>query len=125
MLGDGIIVSLIKVSRLGSAFHKVFIKRWGTKGDPNMLLLQLSEMKKKENETVKEFDTRFERLLQQIPDNISPKDDVILFLYVNAYVGQFGFMLKDKFQRVLKRPKSKHLRLKQIFFPPKLSLLCP
>jgi hypothetical protein len=40
------------------------MKRWGTKGDPNMLLLQLSEMKKKENETVKEFDTRFERLLQ-------------------------------------------------------------
>jgi hypothetical protein len=35
-------------------------------------------------------------LLQQIPDNISPKDDAILFLYVNAYLGQFGFMLKDK-----------------------------
>jgi hypothetical protein len=62
------------------SFHKVFIKIWGTKGDPNMLL-QLSEMKNKENETVKEFDTRFERLLQQIPDNISPKDDLSFSLY--------------------------------------------
>jgi len=67
-----------------------------TKGDPNMLLLQIGEMKNKENETVKEFYTRVERLLQKIPDNISPKNDVILFLSINAYIGKFGFMLKEK-----------------------------
>jgi len=76
--------------------YKVFMKIWGTKGDPNMLLLQLSEMKKKENETVKEFDTRFERLLQQILDNIIPKKDALLFIYVNDYHGKFGFILKDR-----------------------------
>jgi hypothetical protein len=54
-------------------FHKVFMKIWGAKGDPNLLLLQLNEMKKKENETVKEFDARFERLLRQILDEIIPK----------------------------------------------------
>jgi hypothetical protein len=54
------------------AFEEAFMKRWGTKEDPNMLLLRLSEMRKKENETVKEFDTRFEKLLQQIPSNLCP-----------------------------------------------------
>jgi len=84
-------------------------------------------MKKKEIETVKEFDTRFERLLQQIPDNIIPKDDATIFLYINAYVGQFGFILNPRtsYQRVLKRPKSKPLGLKQIFRPPKLRLFTP
>jgi len=28
-------------------FHKVFMKRWGTKSDPRMLLLKLNEIKKK------------------------------------------------------------------------------
>jgi hypothetical protein len=59
-----------KSNKTWDALHKVFIKIWGTKGDPNMLLLQFSEMKNKENEIVKEFDTIFETLLQQIPDNI-------------------------------------------------------
>jgi hypothetical protein len=77
------------------------MKRWGTKRDPRMLLLQFNEIKKKENETVKEFDARFENLLQQIPDNISPKDDVVLLLYTNAFEGKFGFMLKDKSPKTL------------------------
>jgi hypothetical protein len=95
------------------AFHKLFIKIWCTKGDPNMLLLQFSEMKKKENEIVKEFDTRFEMLLQQILDNIIPKDDAILLLYVNTYVGQFGFVLKDKFPKTLEEAQEKATSIKE------------
>jgi hypothetical protein len=77
------------------------MKRWETKRDPRMLLLQLNEAKKKDNEIVKEFDARFEKLLQQIPDNLSPKDDVVVLLYTNAFEGQFGFMLKDKSPKTL------------------------
>jgi hypothetical protein len=87
------------------AFHKVFMKIWGTKGDPNMLLLQLSEMKNKENENVKEFDTRFENLLQRIPDNIIPKSDALIFVYVNSYLGKFGLMIKEKRQMTLEEAK--------------------
>jgi hypothetical protein len=58
-------------------------------------------MKKKENESVKEFDTRFENLLKQIPDDISPKDGVVLLQYTNAFEGKFGFMLRDKSPKTL------------------------
>jgi hypothetical protein len=70
MQENGIITFLIRVSKLGKAFHDTFMKRWGTKRDPRLLLVQFNEMKKKENESVKEFDTRFENLLNQIPDDI-------------------------------------------------------
>jgi hypothetical protein len=66
-----------------------------------MLMIQFNEIKKKENESVKEFDTRFENLLKQIPDNIIPKDDVILIIYTNYFEGKFGFMLRDKAPKTL------------------------
>jgi hypothetical protein len=46
------------------------MKRWGTKKDGRLLLVQSNEMKK-ENKSVKEFDTRFENLIKQIPDDAS------------------------------------------------------
>jgi len=68
-------------------FHKVFMKIWGTKGDPKFSLLQLNELKKKENEYVNYFDAMFEMLLQQIPYVIIPKKSSLTFLYLNAYPG--------------------------------------
>jgi hypothetical protein len=32
-------------------FEETFLKRWGAKEDPNLLLMRLTEMKKIENET--------------------------------------------------------------------------
>ena len=52
-------------------------------------------MKKKENETVKEFDVKFENLLQQTPNNIRLENEHLLFLYINSFLGHFGFMLKE------------------------------
>jgi hypothetical protein len=69
---------------------------WSVKEDPNMLLTRLNEIKKTKSETVREFHTKFERLLQQIPRIHHLRGDYILFLYIKAYPGQFGFMLRDK-----------------------------
>jgi hypothetical protein len=44
-------------------------------------------MKKKENESVKEFDTIFENLVKKIPYNISPKEGVVLLQYTNPFEG--------------------------------------
>jgi hypothetical protein len=49
-------------------FAKLLKSRWSTKKDSGMLLAQFNQIKKKENETVKEFDTRFDKLYDQIPD---------------------------------------------------------
>jgi hypothetical protein len=43
-----------------------------------MLLAQLHEIKIMENETIKEFDDRFKKLVDAVLEKIRPKDDVIL-----------------------------------------------
>jgi len=53
-------------------------------------------MNKMDNETVKEFDTNFGKLLQQIPRKHHPGKDYLLFLYIKAFSGYFGYLLKDK-----------------------------
>jgi hypothetical protein len=68
-------------------FDNVFMKTWGTKGDPNLLLLQLCEMKKKESDTIKKYDTIIEKLLRRIPNDIRPKTTSLTFFYVNTYKG--------------------------------------
>ena len=52
--------------------EEIFLKRWSVKEDPNMLLMQLNEIRKSENETVREFHTKFERLLRQMPKSHHP-----------------------------------------------------
>jgi hypothetical protein len=47
--------------------EEVFLKRWSIKEDIHMLITRLNYIEKTENETVREFHTKFERLLQQIP----------------------------------------------------------
>jgi hypothetical protein len=43
--------------------EKYFLKRWSIKEDPNMLLTRLNSLWKHENESIREFHTRFETLL--------------------------------------------------------------
>lgn len=78
------------------AFHGAFIKRWAIMEDGRSMLPQLHEMKKKENELVKYFNERFDRLLRDFPHDLRPCDGAILLLYTNAFEGQFGFLLRDK-----------------------------
>jgi hypothetical protein len=83
------------------AFHDTFMKRWGItiRKEGRILLAQFNEMKK-ENKSIKKFDTIFENLLKQIPNDIIPKDGAVL-QYTNAFEGKFGFMLRDKSSRPL------------------------
>jgi hypothetical protein len=81
--------------------EEVFLKRWSVKEDPNMLLARLNDIRKTENETVREFHAKFERLLQQIPKSHHPGNDFLLFLYTKAFSGQMGFLLKEKAPRTI------------------------
>jgi hypothetical protein len=49
-----------------------------------------------ENETIKEFDAKFEKFLQQIPSNHHPGKYYLLFLYIKAFPEHFGYFLKEK-----------------------------
>jgi hypothetical protein len=81
--------------------EEVFLKRWSVKEDPNMLLIRLNNITKPENETVREFHDKFERLVQKIPVSHHPSDNFLLFLYTKAFTGQIGFLLRDKAPRTI------------------------
>jgi hypothetical protein len=61
-----------------------------------MLLTRLNNLVKQENETIREFQSRFETLLQKIPVSHHPTHSFLLFIYTKAFTGQLGYLLRDK-----------------------------
>jgi HSP90 family molecular chaperone len=104
------------------AFHDAFIKRWAVRKDARLMLTQLHEMKKKDSETIKDFDERFDKLLKDFPPNLKPNDDTILLHYTNAFEGKFGFLLRDKSPTTLERLRNMQPTLKKIYYPKKSNL---
>jgi hypothetical protein len=88
-LPDGSIKTMDKL-------EEAFLKRWSIKEDPNMLLTRLNSLWKHENETIREFHTRFETLLQKIPVSHHPTDNFLVYIYTKAFTGQLGYLLRDK-----------------------------
>jgi len=70
-----------------------------------MILPHFKQIKKKENEIVKEFDTRFDDLHSQILKDLFPSEETVLLLYLNVFEGQFGFILKEKMHESLEKDK--------------------
>jgi hypothetical protein len=70
-----------------------------------MLVAQFNQIKKKEKETVKEFDTRFDKPYDQIPADLRLPATVVRVLHMNAFEGQFAFLLKDKAPDTLGKAK--------------------
>jgi hypothetical protein len=58
-------------------------------------------MQQTKNEIVKEFHTRFEKLLQQTPRSHHPQDKYLVYLYTNALSGQLGLLLNEKGPRTI------------------------
>ena len=75
---------------------------WSRKLDGKFLLHQLFDIKKKENETVHEFNIRFDKTVGNIPEEIKPKDQAIVIHYLNAFEGWLGYNLNDKNPNELK-----------------------
>jgi hypothetical protein len=88
-LPDGSIKTMDKL-------EEIFLKRWSIKEDPNMLLTRLYGIAKRENETIREYHTRFEAALQRVPPSHKPKDDYLVHLYTRSFNGQLGYLLRDK-----------------------------
>ena len=61
-----------------SEFQDGFRKKWGEKKEPRHLLATLYSIKKMENETMDEFNTKFRRVVAEIPRDVKPKDASIL-----------------------------------------------
>jgi hypothetical protein len=89
ILPDGSIKTMDRLEEL-------FLRRWIIKEDPNMLLTRLYGIAKCENESIREFHTRFEAALQRIPPSHQPKYDYLIHIYTRSFNGQLGYLLRDK-----------------------------
>ena len=79
-----------------SEFLEGFKKKWGEKKEPRHLLAALHNIKKMENETIDEFNTKFRRVVAELPREIKPRDACILISYIKAFIGDFRYHLRDK-----------------------------
>jgi hypothetical protein len=62
-----------KSIRIWEDLENTFIKRWGNERDPIFLFSQYNEIHKYKEESIREFNDRFNTLLNQIPSNLFPK----------------------------------------------------
>ena len=49
-----------------------------------------------ENETIDEFNTKFRRVVADLPREIKPRDASILISYIEAFTGDLRYQLRDK-----------------------------
>ena len=68
----------------------------GEKKEPRHLLTSLHNIKKMENETMDEFNTKFRHVVADLPNEIKPKDASILIYYIEAFTGDLRYQLRDK-----------------------------
>jgi hypothetical protein len=79
------------------------MKTWEIRKDGIMMLNQIHETRNRDNETVRDFNERFGKLIEPISNNLKPIDVVILLQYINAFNVKFGFTLRDKFATTLEK----------------------
>jgi hypothetical protein len=64
-----------------------------------VLINKLNQIRKNENETIREFHTRFQNLSQQLPRTYHPRPQFLIFLYIREFLGQSKLFLDKKVLR--------------------------
>ena len=60
------------------------------------MLVALYRIKKIENETKDEFNTKFRRVVVGLHDDIKPNNSSILIYYIESVTGDLRYQLRDK-----------------------------
>jgi hypothetical protein len=90
----------------------IFLRNWGMKlKDVQTLLKKLDCIRQTENETVRDFEGRFQRLLYQIPATYTPEEKYLVYLYTNALLVHLGFLLSKKRPKTLNEAYSMAIQI--------------
>jgi hypothetical protein len=81
--------------------------------DISVLLKRLEHIKQIEDETIKDFQDRFEYILYQIPESHHPEEKYIVHLYTHALLVHLGFPLSKKGPRTLNEAHNMAARIEQ------------
>jgi hypothetical protein len=96
-------------------FEEIFLARWVMKlEDIQSLLKGLESIKQTEDETIRDFGFRFQRLLYQIPESHRPKDKYLVYLYTNGILGHLSFLLNKKNPKTLAEAYNMAIRIEKI-----------
>jgi hypothetical protein len=81
----------LPVATIGTwkALESTFMRQWGEKRDHLYYLTEFGSLKKKENETIVEFNRIFNKLYNNIPIDIKPSQPTTKVTYVGAFEVDF------------------------------------
>jgi hypothetical protein len=99
-----------------STFEEIlneFRKRWGDQKEHRFQLAALTTSQKKENETVVEFNTKFNSLVKSLHRDIKPSNVAILIYYIEAFEGEMRYALRDKDPQTLEATQATAIRVEQ------------
>jgi hypothetical protein len=71
--------------------ENAFLEKWGERRDNKYLLDALSSAKRNENETIEEFNKKFNQIMQRLHTDIKPPGASILIYYLHSFDGELGF----------------------------------
>jgi hypothetical protein len=95
-------------------FEEVFLAKWIMKiEDIQSLLKELEGIRQTESEIVKDFGSRFERLLYQIPQSHRPEEKYLSYLYTNGLQGHLSFLLSKKNPKTLAEAHRMAIRIEK------------
>jgi hypothetical protein len=79
----------------------------------SVLLKILKHIKKNDDETVRDFQDRFEDIIYQIPLSHHPEKKYIFYLYTHALLVHLGFPLSKRGPRTLNEAQNMAARIKK------------
>jgi hypothetical protein len=88
-----------------------FKKRWGDQRENRFSLASLSSSHKEENETMDEFNKKFNDLVKSLPQEITPSETAILIYYMEYFEGEMRYALRDKDPQTLKDAQVMDVRI--------------
>ena len=77
------------------ALEYAFMKHWGEKRDSLYYLTKLNSLKNKSNESIVDFNRRFDKLYNKIPREINHLQQTTNFTYVGAFDAYFPMELRE------------------------------
>jgi hypothetical protein len=91
--------------------EETFLMNWGMKLEDIQLLLKgLEYIRQTKNESVRDFEARFQMLLYHIRRSHCPEDKYLMYLYTNALIGHLRFLLYKKGLKTL--TEAHHMAMK-------------
>jgi hypothetical protein len=93
-------------------FEEIFLARWVMKLKYIQSLMRgLECIKQIEDEIIRVFGVRFQRLLYQIHEIHRPKDKYLVYLYTNELLGHLSFLLNKKSPKTLTEAHNMAIRI--------------